>query len=44
MKLIDGEDKQHLMGRLRSLEKLAEINAEHLCTAGGGQAVNGQWH
>ncbi len=30
LKLIDGEDKAVLLGRLRTLEKLAEIGAEHM--------------
>jgi hypothetical protein len=33
-------DMCHVVGR----DGTGEINAEHLCTAGGGQAVNGQWH
>jgi hypothetical protein len=30
MKLLDGEDKASLLGRLRTLEKLTELGAEHM--------------
>lgn len=30
MSLLDGDDKHKLLGRLRTLEKLAEIGAEHM--------------